>query len=299
MINNSCFGLLGLAGNYRNIEFLELKKTLKFALKNYDLVDLSLDYGIKYNLVDAILQLHPESQKSDYILKVACNFEAEYNSRNLAKKTVGIIEKIGEHKIKFILSHRPSYEKISSDIKFFEIIKKSYPKIKFGICTNNKDIYREYKKLINIDIVQMALNPLDFASNRSFIEVLLENATQVQARSILCNGLLSGKYSGKSQFDDLMRQRYQQAHLKIHFQEKMRIIGKVINELEREFGDRKATIPIILYSIFEKLPFIKFVIRGGCTMTQITENLQSTKVEDDYLERFVCLMNSEWDFPYV
>ena len=46
MISNSCFGLLGLAGNYRDIKFLELKKALNLAIKNYDLVDLSLDENL-------------------------------------------------------------------------------------------------------------------------------------------------------------------------------------------------------------------------------------------------------------
>ena len=73
MINNSCFGLLGLAGNYRDLERAELDSLLILSMTKFDILDLSLDYGVKYNLVDCILNLQPQIRKADYVLKLACN----------------------------------------------------------------------------------------------------------------------------------------------------------------------------------------------------------------------------------
>ena len=121
---------MGLAGNYRDLERAELDSLLILSMTKFDILDLSLDYGIKYNLVDCILNLQPQIRKADYVLKLACNHTDKYDAKELAQEACHVIQKLGEDKIRFVLSHRPFVKKISSDKETIIKDKKQYNFIK-------------------------------------------------------------------------------------------------------------------------------------------------------------------------
>ena len=104
--------------------------------------------------------------------------------------------------------HFEDMKKIYSDIDFVEFIKTNYSNLPIGISTNSFEIYQAYRKEMDIRIVQIALNPLDFKFNESFIKQLYKDNVSIQIRSVLSSGLLSGKYDEESIFTDNMRMRY-------------------------------------------------------------------------------------------
>lgn len=294
-----CIGLLGVSGNYGTISYNQLVDHLRFALSNYNLVDLSSDYGIDFNLLDIIRKLQFEEIKADFIYKVGCEYFDAYDANELIDRTVGDLDFLSENKIESLLLHRPSALKLPSDIIFYRFMETNYPQIPFGICTNSKQLYDLYKSNMNIKVVQVAINPLDYANTEDFLNVLTEAGVTVQARSILSSGLLGGKYCRETIFNDPMRLRYNNQHLRSKYFKRIDTAMEVIKYITREYEISVEEIPVFLYSVFEIIPNVTHVIRGGSSLYQISNNLASISVDNIDLTKFISKMKFDWGCEYV
>lgn len=294
-----CMGVLGFSGNYGSVHYPALRNSLRFAMDNYDLIDISHDYGIQYNVLDCIIGLRPINFKARYIYKVGCNYVDHYDADGLANESKKIIETVGENKIHCILFHRPSDKKLSSDIKYYNLIKQEYPNIDFGICSNLESDYHNYTDVMDIKVVQIAINPLDYALNLPFLNFLAKQRVSVQARSILSSGLLSGKYNKDTAFEDPLRSRYNQPFLTNHFNSRMDMVSKIIKYIEYEVNITIEDLPMFLYTVFDSLPQITNVIRGGSSLDQISNNLKRKKISQAFIDVFIDKMEREWSCPYV
>jgi aryl-alcohol dehydrogenase-like predicted oxidoreductase len=294
-----CFGGLGLSGNYGLVTYPQLVDGLVFALQNYNLIDLSNDYGIDYNLVETIKVLDLQDTPAQYIYKVGCNFSGNYDAKELIDRTVKDIEHFGINKFHSILFHRPSSVKVSADLEFFSFIKRHYPEIPFGMCTNSKELYALYKTTMDIKVVQLALNPLDYANTVDFLNTLKLDSVLVQARSILSSGLLSGKYDKDSIFRDQMRLRYNDKAVRHKFLNRINMAQEVVRFIKDEFSTPVSDIPNFLYSVFEKIPNVDYVIRGGSSLKQISYNVTDVSVDETKLSHFISKMQFDWGCEYV
>ena len=106
-----CLGLLGLSGNYGVISFDALSTLLPYALTHYDLVDLSSEYGIEFNLVNTIKQLKIPNPKAKFIYKVGSEYNDAYCLDDLIARTQNELEILGISNIDSLLFHRPSRRK--------------------------------------------------------------------------------------------------------------------------------------------------------------------------------------------
>lgn len=294
-------GLLGLAGNYGRVNISSLEIALRFALEEYDLIDVSTDYGIEFNLVEEIKKIinSNEDIKANFIYKIGCEYTSEYNPNELINRTSTDLENIGLDKFNSILFHRPDIKKISSDIHCFKFLSKEYPQLDIGISTNSSQIYSLYKKYFDIDIVQVALNPLDFKKNLPFVDLLIKDNIQIQARSVLSNGLLSGKYDETYIFKDEMRKRYHLKENKNKYLNRIKTSSQIADYLNERYEISLDDIPIFLYSLFQEMPSIDHVIRGGSTLNQMKNNLRSIKINNDIKKDILKKMIHSWSCEYV
>lgn len=294
-----CFGGLGLSGNYGLVTYHQLVDGLFFALQNYSLIDLSNDYGIDYNLVETIKNLDLKHTRARYIYKVGCNYSGNYDAKELIARTVEDIEYFGINKFHSILFHRPSSVKLSADLEFFAFIRLHYPEIPFGMCTNSKELYALYKTTMDIKVVQVALNPLDYANTVGFLNILKLDSVLVQARSILSSGLLSGKYDKDSIFKDQMRFRYNDKAVRHKYLKRIDMARKIVSYIKDEHNISDGEVPNFLYSIFEKIPNVDYVIRGGSSLKQISYNVTDIPIDETKLSHFISKMQLEWSCQYV
>ena len=249
MSKKKCLGLLGFAGNYGAVNPNDLTQPLKFAMDNYDVIDLSHDYGIKYNLLSIVVRLMPARSKARYIYKIGREYKGNYNACELIASSTKGIESLGPERLECIMFHRPAEEKLKSDIEAFEYLSKQYPFLSWGICTNDEEVYLNYKKQTRVDCVQLALNPFDYSSVQPFIRTLIADKVAIQARSILSSGFLSGKYNTNSTFDDPLRLRYNTPEYRTHYLERIHI-G---NDILKYIGDND-----IIISLQPNSPEVKF-----------------------------------------
>lgn len=294
-----CLGLLGLSGNYGAINFDNLSTLLPYALTHYDLVDLSSEYGIKFNLIDVIRQLAISHPKANYIYKVGCEYNEAYCVDDLIVRTQNEIKILGQSNIDSLLFHRPSAAKLDCDIAFFQAIRARYPDTPFGICTNDETVYNLYKDAIHIKIVQIAINALDYAKAEPFLQKVVRDGMTVQARSVLSSGLASGTYHAGSVFDDPMRSRYNEEHNKDGYTKRVETSLNIARYLCETYGVSASQVPTLLYCLFEQLPGITHVLRGGSTLAHLSDNLHRVPVDMIDLDNFILKMKDEWGCDYV
>jgi aryl-alcohol dehydrogenase-like predicted oxidoreductase len=230
---------------------------------------------------------------------VGCNYTSNYKVSDLISRTLKDIDHFGLDRINCILFHRPSIKKIYSDKKFFQFIRKNYPHLPIGISTNSLEIYRAYKDQMDIGIVQLALNLLDYNSNELLLNTLQNDNISLQIRSVLSSGLLTGKYNEDSIFTDNMRKRYHEDKNSFNYLKRMKTSHEIINYLNETYNIRIKDIPNFLYSLFEELSNVQCVIRGGSTLNQITENKKSFIVNNRVKEDIFLKMKYEWNCNYV
>jgi aryl-alcohol dehydrogenase-like predicted oxidoreductase len=293
-----CLGLLGFAGNYGAVNPNDLTQPLKFAMDNYDVIDLSHDYGIKYNLLSIVVRLMPARSKARYIYKIGREYKGNYNACELIASSTKGIESLGPERLECIMFHRPAEEKLKSDIEAFEYLSKQYPFLSWGICTNDEEVYLNYKKQTRVDCVQLALNPFDYSSVQPFIRTLIADKVAIQARSILSSGFLSGKYNTNSTFDDPLRLRYNTPEYRTHYLERIHIGNDILKYIDRNVGVSTCSIAPFLYSAFEEISWIDFVIRGGSDLEQIKKNYERMDVPNSFMKDFVYQMLTNWACPY-
>ncbi len=298
-MKKKCIGLLGASGNYKKIDLFEINQILSFALKNYDLIDISTDYGLEYNLVSLLKNFDFSQISSKLIYKVGCNLYGSYDSNELLSNTIDDINSIGLKRFDCILFHRPSVTKLESDIKFFNMMRIEYPKTSFGICTNSIEIYDLYKQNIEVNEVQFALNPLDYFSNLFLLKKLIKDGVSMQPRSVLSNGLLSGKYKSDSFFDDPLRRRFNEPRNRKKFLKRIKMSNLIIDYLKKEHKLSSKQIPIFLYSLFGSIENVKCVVRGGSSLEQIKTNLKSFVIRESHQQKLFDLMKDSWSCEYV
>lgn len=299
MSRESVLGLLGFAGNYKKIDYKDLFEPLDYALTNYDLLDLSTDYGIETNLIETIKKIKKSKSHAKLIYKVGCNLTGKYDVNELIKLSIKDIEFFGIERIDSLLSHRPSVSKLKSDTEFFAYILKKFPTMKVGISTNSQSLYENYKKYIDLSVVQLAINPLDYAVNKIFLDLLVKDEIMVQARSILSSGLLSGKYNRKTLFKDNMRSRFHEKNINKKYLKRLDTALKVVSYVQQIQKLPLEMVPNFLYSFFEMIPGVNIVIRGGSTLKQIAVNKKLMKIDTTTYKKVLLKMEREWVCEYV
>lgn len=299
MAEQTCLGLLGIAGNYGQQDIDLVTECLQFALNNFDLIDVSTDYGINYNLIEILKNKEIKNSRANYIYKVGCELKGPYSVEYLINRTLSDFEILGPGNIDSILFHRPSCEKLDSDIDFFNELTRQYPSLNFGMCCNDQALYDLYSHNIDIAILQMAINPLDYASNLSFLNQAKSNGVIVQARSILSSGLLSGKYNSNIKFSDPMRYKYNLEPFRELFVQRMQIVDEIYEYFLSEYSIIKKEMPNVLYSVFAQLPQIDVVIRGGSNLQQIMNNSKQRQIDNIDILSLIEKMKHDWACNYV
>lgn len=292
-------GLLGLAGNYKKINLNDIVSNLEYILEAYELIDISTDYGIEHNLLDIICALDLSRSSSKFIFKIGCNIEQSYNPQKLAEETFSNIYKLGESKIDSLIFHRPNFFKIDSDIQFAKAFTDVFPNIPFGISSNSSSIYSLYKSNIPIHEVQIALNPLDYSNNINLLKLLNKDKINIQIRSVLASGLLSGKYNNKTFFNDSMRSKFHKEENIARFKKRINTSTEIINYLNIKYDILPEMVPIYLYSLFETMKNIKCVIRGGSSLSQIKNNTNRIEIKNFYRDAVFKKIINDWSCDYV
>lgn len=299
MTKDLCVGALGFSGNYGNINLTELTKNLKYIFRNYDLLDLSTDYGINYNILGTLKSLNIKDSDTSIIYKVGCNLFEAYNANKLFNDSLKDINYFSPEKINSILIHRPSIDKLSSDIKFINLIKGEYPSSLIGISTNSIELFNAYNKEVDIDIIQMALNPLDFLFNQTLIDKIYKSDTKIQVRSVLSNGLLSGKYNENTEFSDIMRSRLSTKTNNEKYKRRIQVSLNLIDYICKNYSVNIKDIPIFLYSLFEDMKNVQCVIRGASSFDQLVNNRKKVNICTHIKEDLFNKMLKEWSCEYV
>ena len=74
-----CLGLLGFAGNYEELDRGTFFEALNFVICNYDIIDISCNYGAHFNLMDILIGSNPSESEARYVVKVGGNDTEPYD----------------------------------------------------------------------------------------------------------------------------------------------------------------------------------------------------------------------------
>lgn len=297
-------GLLGISEKYHPIEESTQKKCLNFITSNFDIIDTSSVYGESIKINKLLSQIpHIKHKKNPLIVnKLGADLGNEHSVDALIAEYIEQKILLESFNIAAILLHRPSKELVKRDLAFYDFLKRDAKGIRFGICTNNLEVFKEYSRYMKIDILQVAVNLLDYKNNLRLLKLAKKNKAYVMARSCLSSGILTGKYLKINDFNfsDPIRSRFIATYENKKIL-KERLLGaqQIKQFYEKEVAQKKGVDSFInfIYSVTEKSKFVDIVLRGGSNQHQIEKNLINQpdipesvikQVYNKYINRWAC-----------
>ena len=300
-------GMLGPSGQYSTTGTISEIAIRKLIEAKFDYIDTASVYGpqkhaanIKLGDAISLLQCHP-----NIVNKVGADLMEDESSEAteiLNEDHNRSFSDLRIDRLDAVLLHRPRIELIERDIPFLKRLRKDPRVSAIGICTNSLQVYQCYQKAVGIDILQIAVNLLDYRANRDILSIAKDDGTHVQARSVLSSGLLTGKYHEDSRFHDSIRVRYKQngKNLSI-FKERLKKVYEIENYFRKNSQTLGGKFRSFGYRAILCNPFINSIILGGSTADQITENINEIKlpIPNSKHHEILELSNSTWHAPYL
>ena len=278
LIGKFGIGLLGTSSKYKAQSDEEIFNLINFIVDNYEsYIDTSTVYGHSKNSVNHILSkiIQTKSTKTTIINKYGLDLDPSIQDYSaLIKDFENSLSMFKNNKV-FHFLHRASFETFERDLNFFNAIKKNFPDTIFGICTNNLDIFNLYSSQMEINILQIAVNLLDYKNNIPLLKLAKKLGCITQARSCLSSGLLNLNYNENSylNFTDSIRSRFGSNSQNIQkYKNRINNRNKIYNFFLEKKLDKNMTFTNFCYSILLESSYIDSVILGGSNKTQLEQN---------------------------
>jgi aryl-alcohol dehydrogenase-like predicted oxidoreductase len=301
-------GLLGISGKYGEIKPKQQIACIDFILKSFNYIDTASVYGEDYPINDVLTKRirRMDSDHPKIINKIGANLSHTFDDQELISEFKEQEELFHSLNLSAILLHRPSKKFIDRDLNFYLYLKDKSPHLSFGICTNDLEVFDLYFKKMKIDILQIAINLLDYQNNLKLLKKAKDKRVIIFARSCLSSGLLSGKYEDviDCNFSDPLRLRFvnnesNKRILKLRVDAAKKIRQFYVSNLNNGETSFK-TMSEFVYSLVHALPYIDEVIKGGSNFNQLKENASNVKLSSDELVKKVYNKYiNEWSRPYL
>ncbi|MDC0996376.1 aldo/keto reductase [Pseudomonadales bacterium] len=298
-------GLLGLSGMYGPISEKSQRLYIEYILDEYEFIDTASVYGAggKVNRLLSSLASASGSRKPFLINKLGADLLNSSKLKLLIHEYETQNELFHNYPPSLLLLHRPSIELMARDEAFFQHVSRQDCGNGFGICTNSLEVLTSYHKILRVDVVQVALNLLDYASSVDLLNFCKENKITVHARSVLSSGLLSGKYhfTETFSFQDPLRKRFTETEAKRNkLSQRLEKVGEIKHLYKNYIREYEViTLSQFVYALTLSSPLVGAIIKGGSTLTQLRQNSQVSKIQDDTLASKVFSKHYlDWSVPY-
>lgn len=290
IFHGQSIGLLGISGNYGQINSEIRDELLSLIARNYNLIDTASVYGEPERINTALVRVlaSADLQRPPVVInKIGAELQGISDDGCLIDEYESQKQIFSRYPWGGLLLHRPNMDVLSRDIKFYKYFRASEPRTLFGICTNNTKVLNAYCSAMRVDLVQVAINFLDYRSNLGLIQACRRSNVHVQARSVLSSGLLAGRYvySESLAFSDPLRRRFCESERnKCITQKRLDAAGRVLR-VYKEYSKHverfdTLTFPQFVYACSLRLPGIDSILRGGSTRAQIVENSKCVQLTD-------------------
>ena len=302
-------GLLGVSGKYFAKSNDEINDLISLIIRNYDsFIDTATVYGSEKNHINTILSkclFTSASKTSCYIInKYGLDLDKNVNnSYSLINDFHQSYEFFPSNQIMHLI-HRASLDTLERDYEFYNYIKRYDSSLVFGICTNNLEVLKCYLKKMNINILQVAINLLDYTAVIPLITFAKANDIFVLARSVLASGVLSLKYNQSScdLFQDSIRKRFSiSVENKKIYSERIKNRDKIHEFFLDKNLDQYFSFEQFCYSILFHSPLIDAVILGGTSLSQLTDNshIRSEKITKEIVDQVFASKVFEWASCFI
>jgi aryl-alcohol dehydrogenase-like predicted oxidoreductase len=302
-------GLLGISGKYGEIKEKQQIDCIDFIIKSFDYIDTASVYGeskpINKLLTDRIRKI--DNIEPKIINKIGANLTGSNDYQELINEFEIQQKLFFNLNLSAILLHRPSKQFINRDLIFYSYLKERFPNICFGICTNNLEVFDIYFKKMKIDMLQIAINFLDYQNNLKLLKKANHKKVKIFARSCLSSGLLSGKYNDieSCNFTDQLRSRFvnnesNKSILKQRIEAANKIKQFYCSHASQNENANFGSMAQFVYSVLHKLPYIDEVIKGGSSLNQLQDNsCIAGSVSDEIAKKVYNKYIKEWSRPYL
>ena len=300
-----CVGLLGISGQYGDISRHDQRVALNYILENFDFIDTASVYGQDWLVNPVLAEVAGDAKKTlpKLMNKIGANLLGEASLDPLIEEYEHQKAIFADYPVHLLMLHRPSMSLLQRDSAFYSYIRQAGYSGRFGICTNSIDVLSTYHQEMKCDVVQAAINLLDYSANIPFLDFCKKSGVSVHARSVMSSGMLSGKYHYSIDFNfaDPFRTRFTEN------QEKRDVLRKRLNktgEIKTFYEKNVASNGAIsfaqfVYDLTASSPAIDLVIKGGSTLEQLTDNSADIACFDqdliDHVFNDCCL---QWQAPY-
>lgn len=282
-------GLLGVSGKYGEISKNDQEIALEYILKNFDFIDTASVYGEEWPVNNVLAKIVSNSniKLPRLINKIGANLAQDTDVTRLVEEFEVQNDVLKDYPVDLLMLHRPAVSLIERDIQFYNYFKEKLDKTLFGISTNSLDVVKNYRKFMKLDVIQIAVNLLDYKNNEPLLQYCTSNKIVVHARSVLSSGLLSGKYQLNKEvnFTDPMRTRFTDTQKSSQIMnERLSKVPSIQAYYERyKKNHEDLSQAQFLYALTNASPHIESVIKGGSNLEQIRENSFQYKVSDNEL----------------
>lgn len=300
-------GLLGLSGKYGNISKTDQNKCFEYICNNFNFLDTSNVYGEAEPLNSNLGRI---ISKTNSDIKVINKIGAGIKGTNILQKyknefhnQLQIFNNVYPYAL---LIHQPNILNFEAECKFLKYIKNISGQTLIGICTNNLKVLENYIEVLDIDILQIAINPLDYLANTKILQTAKNNGLIIHARSALSSGIINGKYTSISdcKFSDPLRSRFLESEKnKDILSRRIKSVNKIKSFYKSSLHNKE--IPNIsfesfVYSLTYNSEFIDNVILGGSCLKHIKNNLFSLiNFDKKYCKKVYNKHINEWSAPYL
>lgn len=297
-------GLLGISGKYREITEKEQVEIIDKIIERFSFIDTASVYGEDKRINPVFANRLSEYSKEIPIVinKIGADLMDDMSLDPLVDEYERERETFSSCPFSVLLLHRPSLELLERDFAFYNYLRGKSSSL-FGLCTNNLSVLKVYSEKIRIDVLQIAINLLDYKSNEEILKFAKEKGITVHARSVLSSGLLSGKYKVDSeiQFTDAMRSRFCASSRSREILNARLENVALVKEFYESLDIKDLSFPQFVHCVTRQSPFIDGVVLGGSSLEQILENanIPDIKFSDDMLEEIYTYRITEWASPYL
>jgi len=303
-------GLLGISSQYRPVAVAEKHDLIRFLLEaRPDFMDTATGYGQDTARINPILgrclaeHAGPAPAIVNKIGAALCDGD-DLGARAVAEFERGLDE-LGVEVVDTTLVHRAALRWLPRDARLHEAVRRSGRSRRFGLCTNDPAVLAAYCDAMQVDVLQAAVNLLDYTAARPVLEVARARGIAVQARSVAATGLLSGSYAAEDvdAFADERRRFAATAAARAAFRARIAVVERIREHCAalRVAGQFDGSLVDFCYSAIAASPCVGEVILGGSTREQLAQNLalRARPFPDELAAQIFASRVDEWAAPYA
>ncbi|MAS34760.1 MAG: aldo/keto reductase [Anaerolineaceae bacterium] len=183
----------------------------------------------------------------------------------------GIVGRLRTDYIDVVLCHEGNLEDPTMYLEGFEALKDEGYIRAYGISTNSLDVLKNFNVNGTCSVVQVDYSLLNRAPEAEFLPYCQQNGIAVMVRGPLAMGLLSGRYSKDTKFEDTVRTRWHQSdEQQAAFEAKVDKVEKLKGVVEP--GEAMVTAALRFAASH---PAVSTVIPGAKSAQQAATNAQA------------------------